>query len=74
MVSNPNNVHNNRYRYFMFFIFINKTNGNAEEFVYDASYIKLKELSLGYNFSKPLLSLVMITLFMTPPPMGNAMG
>lgn len=24
--------------------------GMAEEFVYDASFIKLKELSLGYSF------------------------
>ncbi len=29
--------------------------GYAEEFVHDASYIKLKELSLGYNFPKALL-------------------
>lgn len=29
--------------------------GYAEEFVHDASYIKLKELSLGYNFPKSLL-------------------
>lgn len=30
--------------------------GYAEEFLYDASYIKLKELSLGYNFPGKLLS------------------
>lgn len=29
--------------------------GYAEEFVHDASYIKLKELSLGYNFPKAML-------------------
>ncbi len=27
----------------------------AEQFIYDASYIKLKEISLGYNISKKLL-------------------
>lgn len=30
----------------------------AEEFVYDASYIKLRELSLGYTFPKAMLSRV----------------
>ena len=29
--------------------------GYAEEFVYDASYIKLKELSIGYNFPSRIL-------------------
>lgn len=29
--------------------------GYAEEFVHDASYIKLKELALGYNFPKSML-------------------
>lgn len=31
------------------------SNDIAEEFIYDASFIKLRELSLGYNFSKLLL-------------------
>ena len=30
------------------------TQGYAEEFVHDASYIKLKELSIGYDFPKKL--------------------
>lgn len=29
--------------------------GYAEEFIYDASYIKLKELSIGYSFPKRML-------------------
>ena len=29
--------------------------GYAEEFVYDASYIKLKELSFGYSFPRKIL-------------------
>lgn len=31
-------------------------NAVAEEFLYDASYIKLKELSFGYSFSKKMLN------------------
>ena len=31
-------------------------NNIAEEFVYDASFIKLREISLGYNFPKSILS------------------
>ena len=50
----PNDVWCNAQSYYQK-IGLNKTNGNAEEFVYDASYIKLKELSLGYNFSRKLL-------------------
>lgn len=34
---------------------IGETTGFAEEFLYDASFIKLKELSLSYNFSRKLL-------------------
>jgi hypothetical protein len=34
--------------------------GMAEEFVYDASFIKLKELSLGYSFPKQLIKKVAI--------------
>ena len=50
----PNDIWCNAQSYYQK-IGLNKTNGNAEEFVYDASYIKLKELSLGYNFSRKLL-------------------
>ena len=35
--------------------------GYAEEFVHDASYIKLKELSVGYNFPKKWLSKTPLT-------------
>ncbi len=31
------------------------SNNIAEEFIYDASFIKLRELSLGYNFPKSIL-------------------
>ena len=34
---------------------IGSTDGFAEEFIYDASYIKLKELALSYSFPKTLL-------------------
>jgi hypothetical protein len=37
--------------------------GIAEEFIYDASYIKLKELSIGYNFPKSLLENIGINSF-----------
>jgi TonB-linked SusC/RagA family outer membrane protein len=33
-----------------------RISGAAEAFIYDASFIKLKEISLGYNFPKALLS------------------
>lgn len=32
-----------------------KEKGYAEEFIYDASYIKLKELSVGYSFPRSIL-------------------
>ena len=35
--------------------------GMAEEFVYDASFIKLKELSIGYSFPKSLLKKTPLT-------------
>ncbi len=35
--------------------------GMAEEFVYDASFIKLKELSLGYSFPKSILKKTPLT-------------
>ena len=35
--------------------------GMAEEFVYDASFIKLKELSLGYSFPKSMLKKTPLT-------------
>lgn len=35
--------------------------GMAEEFVYDASFIKLKELAIGYSFPKNLLKKTPLT-------------
>lgn len=38
-----------------------RISGAAEDFIYDASFIKLKELSIGYNFPKALLSKIPIS-------------
>jgi len=31
---------------------------SQQQFIYDASFLKLKELAIGYNFSKKLLSMI----------------
>ncbi len=47
-----NTVHVTSYDYFKAIA----SENIAEEFVYDASFIKLRELSLGYTFPKSLLA------------------
>ena len=44
----------NAQRYYQTIGLYSNTQGYAEEFVHDASYIKLKELSIGYDFPKKL--------------------
>ena len=45
----------NAQRYYQTIGLYSSEQGYAEEFVHDASYIKLKELSLGYDFPKKML-------------------
>jgi len=42
-------------RYYQTIGLYSSEQGYAEEFVHDASYIKLKELSIGYNFPQKVL-------------------
>ena len=46
----------NAQRYYQTIGLYSSEQGYAEEFVHDASYIKLKELSLGYDFPKKVLN------------------
>ena len=48
-------------RYYQTIGLFSSTQGYAEEFVHDASFIKLKELSLGYDFPSRLLGKTPLT-------------
>lgn len=43
-----------------FYSYVGDRNGVAEEFKYDASYIKLQEISLGYNIPQSVLKLTKV--------------
>lgn len=51
----------NAQRYYQTIGLYSSEQGYAEEFVHDASYIKLKELSLGYDFPKKLFQKTPLT-------------
>ena len=57
----PNDIEVSAQRYYQTIGLYSSEQGYAEEFVHDASYIKLKELSLGYSFPQSLLKRTPLT-------------
>ena len=57
----PNDIEVQAQRYYQTIGLYSSEQGYAEEFVHDASYIKLKELSLGYSFPQSLLKRTPLT-------------
>ena len=57
----PNDILVSAENYYNRIGLFSNSQGYAEEFVHDASYIKLKELSLGYDFPKRMLQKTPLT-------------